>query len=168
MSYYLHKHSSSNIRSAYREWIPRLLNKNNDVICFHSTLTFFQRKLINGKKRFIRDSIEKIMKRFVERLNRSIYGNAHKRYNKSIFSLVTIEYGANKDNVHAHLLLGFHKSRTNKEHIEELITKIINDTPMVNNRCESGVLESPSDVRKWTNYIVKEAVNPFLLSLGNF
>ena len=108
------------------------------------------------------------MKRFVERLNRSIYGNAHKRYNKSIFSLVTIEYGANKDNVHAHLLLGFHKSRTNKEHIEELITKIINDTPMVNNRCESGVLESPSDVRKWTNYIVKEAVNPFLLSRGNF
>ena len=150
-------------REEHRKWVNSIIKENSDLQYYQATLTFKQRKYESGQYLQIKYDIEKIMKRFISRLNREVFGNAAYRHKKRIFSYVSIEHGAYEDNTHAHLILGFPSDRVYKKNIMTLIRELIAKIPMINKRNEVGILQTDIDLKNWLNYILKKGFNPLLM-----
>lgn len=164
MAYYNTKNYQSNkLRDETRNWFFAFTKENSELQYYQATLTFKQRKYESGQYLQIKYDIEKIMKRFISRLNREVFGNAAYRHKKRIFSYVSIEHGAYEDNTHAHLILGFPSDRVYKKNIMTLIRELIAKIPMINKRNEVGILQTDIDLKNWLNYILKKGFNPLLV-----
>jgi hypothetical protein len=155
-------------REEHRKWVNSIIKENSDLQYYQATLTFIQRKYESGQYLQVKYDIEKIMKRFINRLNREVFGNAAYRHKKCIFSYVSIECGVYGNNTHAHLILGFPNDRVYKKSIDALISETIEKTPMINKHNEVGILKTDIERHHWSNYILKEGFNPLLMNLPKY
>ena len=148
------------LRNAVRKWINECIKSDTNLQYYQVTLTFVQRENEGGRYHYVKAEVDKNMVKFINRLNRKIFGNSFYRYKKRIFSYVSIEHGQYGNNTHAHLILGFPKNREYKKDVEVTIYETIAKTPMINQRNQVGMLQDPL---YWSNYILKNDFNPILM-----
>ena len=101
-------------------------------------------------KRLDRDDCKWIAERFKKKLNQAVFGNAAKRFNKSLKFLISVEGGAGGLNLHLHMVIGEFPRHIKWNEIEELVIKAKNKVAEINKEhkvknCDSG----------WAEYAVK-------------
>ena len=101
-------------------------------------------------KRLDRDDCKWIAERFKKKLNQVVYGNAAKRFNKSLRFLVSVEGGAGGMNLHLHMVIGELPAHIKWNEIEALIIKAKNKVAEINKEYKVKVCDSG-----WAEYAVK-------------
>jgi hypothetical protein len=102
-------------------------------------------------KRIDRDECHKIANRFKKKLNQLVYGNASKRYQKSLPFLISVESGAGGLNFHLHMTIGEFPPHIKLSEIEALILKAKNKVPEINKEYEVTICYDTG----WSEYVVK-------------
>jgi hypothetical protein len=101
-------------------------------------------------KRLDRDDCKWIAERFKKKLNQAVYGNAAKRFNKSLRFLPSVEGGAGGMNLHLHMVIGEFPGHIKWNEIEALIIKAKNKVAEINKQYRVEICDSG-----WAEYAVK-------------
>jgi len=103
------------------------------------------------RKRLDRDECKRIARNFKNKLNQLVYGNAAKKYQKSLEYLISVEGGAGELNLHLHMVVGEFPEHIKLNEIEELILKAKNKVPEMNKEYEVKICYDTG----WNEYVVK-------------
>jgi hypothetical protein len=141
----------NDLLTAGRVWAPHIFKGAVAL-----TLTLKQSfKVVTNKgiyyKGLDRDDCKWIAERFKKKLNQAVFGNAAKRFNKSLKFLVTVEGGAGGLNLHLHMVIGEFPEHIKWSEIDALVIKAKDKVAEINKEyrlknCDSG----------WAEYVVKE------------
>lgn len=149
-------------KTAYIEWPKNDLPNAGRVFAAHAfkgvvaiTLSLKQSfKVVTDKgtyyKRLDKDDCKWIAERFKKKLNQAVYGNAAKRFNKSLRFLISVEGGAGGLNLHLHMVIGELPAHIKFNEIEALIVKAKNKVAEINKQYEMKICDSG-----WAEYGVK-------------
>ena len=118
---------------------------------FALTLTLKQRQF-NKSLDLIQISVT--LRHFLNRLNRAIFGNASKRYKKSIQFIPVIEYGPDT-RYHIHAIIDC-PTKLNESILQTKIQSAWNDTDYGYNHIHLQPIHNDG----WTNYITKFSTKP--------
>ena len=139
-------------KSAARDWL-RGLSRNYPVAL---TLTLKQTVVIKTpvgeyKRRLVRDDCDKIAKRFIQKLNREVYGKAAERYWKSLKYLIVVEGERSNKNLHIHMAIGSLPEHVKFNHVSKLISLAKTHVAEIDEQYKVDITDSG-----WMEYISKE------------
>ena len=139
-------------KSAARDWL-RGLSRNYPVAL---TLTLKQTVVIKTpvgeyKRRLVRDDCDKIAKRFIQKLNREVYGKAAERYGKSLKYLIVVEGERSNKNLHLHIAIGSLPTHVKFNHVSKLISTAKTHVAEIDEQYKVDITDSG-----WMEYISKE------------
>jgi hypothetical protein len=139
-------------KHAVRSWLTSLRSEYQ----FAVTLTikpYIELKLEHGinYKRLVRGDCDRIAQRFIQKLNRQVFGKAAERYGKTLRYLVVVEGERTAKQLHLHLAVG----GLPKHYLaKQFVTMVKNAAALVRE------LDTQHDVQimdsGWTDYITKE------------
>lgn len=101
-------------------------------------------------KKIDKDECHRIAQRFKKKLNQAVYGNAVKRYQKSLRYLIAVEGGAGGLNLHIHMVIGEFPEHVKFNQIEDLIIRAKNKVAEIDKQYELKICDSG-----WNEYAVK-------------
>jgi len=139
------------LKESCRTWSTNVIDSKVAL-----TLTLkqsFQVKTINGSyyKRLDREYCALIAARFKKKLNQLIYGNAAKRYNKSLKYLISVEGGVSGKRLHLHVALGEFPRHIRFNKIEALIAEAASKVEEIYTQRDIQISDSG-----WAEYVVKQ------------
>ena len=143
----------------YRKWIE--IKKVNNPL----NITFTQKQRVNGQ---ILDNISSVQnfKHFKNKLNKKVFGNGYKRFNKQLEMLV-IHEGTNQIRHHLHCIIEQPKRFGFDEFVSLIETEWLS-TKFGYNRIHVEKPTSPERVDGWLNYIMKDRTKIDLSSSIDF
>lgn len=102
-------------------------------------------------KRLDRDECKRIARNFQKKLNQLAYGNAAKKYQKSLKYLISVESGSGGLNLHLHMVIGEFPQHIKLGEIERLILRAKNKVPEMNKEYKVKICYDTG----WNEYVVK-------------
>lgn len=105
----------------------------------------------NYQQRLNHQECALIANRFKKKLNQMIFGNAAKRFNRSLTYLFSIEGGSGGLNLHLHVAIGGFPAHIKFTEISELIKRASRKVSEINEQIDTQVCDSG-----WSEYLVKK------------
>jgi hypothetical protein len=145
-------HAKPSCKDALRTWLAGL----KDEYQFAVTLTIKQSFLIktdsgNHMQKLKREDCNAIAKRFIQKLNREVFGKAAERYDKGLKYFITVEGGWNGKNLHLHMAVGgFPKTRKIMQ-FKNMVCNAVRNVYELDEQHAVNVMDSG-----WMEYITKE------------
>lgn len=139
-------------KDALRTW---LLSQMQDFQ-FAATLTIKQTltvKNANGvyKRKLRREDCNAIAKRFTQKLNREVFGNAARRYGKGLRYIVTVEGCKGDKNLHLHMAIGNYPKSYLPMQFTGMVKNAAQSVSELDEQLSVAVMDSG-----WMEYITKE------------
>jgi hypothetical protein len=106
------------------------------------------------KRKLTRIDCERIAKRFMQKLNKLVFKNAAKRYNKSLKYVVACEGINSYKNLHLHLQIGNFPSHIKLNNIDNLIAQAKALVSNIDMQYKVDIADNG-----WAEYITKEITN---------
>jgi hypothetical protein len=99
-----------------------------------------------------KDECRRIAIRFKNKLNQAIFGNAAKRFNKSLAYLISFERGSGGLNYHLHIAIGNLPNHIKFSEFSLIVKSIQHKVPEINKQIDVQICDSG-----WSEYVVKES-----------
>ena len=139
-------------KNAVRSWLTGLRSEYQ----FAVTLTLKQHielKLEHGinYKRLVREDCDRITKRFIQKLNRKVFGKAAERYGKTLRYLVVVEGERTVKQLHLHLAVGDLPKGYLPNQFATMVKNAADLVREIDAQHDVQIMDSG-----WTDYITKE------------
>ena len=139
-------------KAAARAWLTSLSSAYPIAL----TLTLKQTVAVNTtvgsyKRRLVRDDCDRIAKRFTQKLNREVFGNAADRYGKALKYLIVVEGERSCKNLHLHIAIGALPKHVRFNQIEALVVNAKAHVEEIDEQYKIALTDSG-----WLEYICKE------------
>lgn len=146
------RNDSPTLKAATRAWLTSLSPEYPVAL----TLTLKQSvpvttKVGSHKRRLTRDDCDRIAKRFVQKLNREVFGKAAERYGKHLKYIIVVEGGCSRENWHLHLSIGDLPSHVKFNQVSNLVKLAKSHVLEIDEQYKVDITDSG-----WMEYISKE------------
>ncbi len=139
-------------KAAARAWLASLSRSYPLAL----TLTLKQTVTVSTpvgshKRRLGRDDCDRIAKRFIQKLNREVFGKAAERYGKQLKYLIVVEGERSEKNLHLHLAIGDLPSHVKFNQVANLVKQAKSHVLEIDEQYKVDITDSG-----WMEYISKE------------
>ncbi len=139
-------------KSAARAWLHSLCSNYPVAL----TLTLKQTITVNTpvgsyKRQTVREDCDKIAKRFIQKLNREVFGMTAERHGKALKFLVVVEGERSNKNIHLHLAIGALPAHVKFNQVAILVEQAKAKVVEIDEQYKVDITDSG-----WMEYISKE------------
>lgn len=146
------KHSLPTQKQATRIWLSSKSSEYPLALTLTLKQTISEQTAFGTNKHSItRLDCERIAKRFIQKLNKEIYGNSAKRHNKSLKYLVIVEGERTYKQLHLHMAIGDLPKHVRFNEFEGLVKKAKVRIEEIDTQHKVDIADSG-----WMEYITKE------------